>query len=162
MRIVGYTKCEHAEQVKDLFRAVYPDWEDAVLERMAYDEKHPAHIQTKLAIQNSLVIGQANAFWLDREKRIANLGYHVHPSCQRQGLGRRLARALIADLSAEVDYFVVLTTSDNHASQKLCEKLGFAPPSDEIRALITGTEKYQKVSKPYLRVLAVDHRKQEK
>lgn len=155
INIVNYAKAEHAQQVLVLFKEIYPEWDDTLLNYMAYDENHPAHLQTKLAIEAGFVIGQANAFWLDREKRIANLGYHLHPGYQRQGLGYRLAQALIADLSNQVDYFVVLTTADNRASQKLCEKLGFTPPPDEIRAVITQTEKYKKIPSPYLRALAI-------
>lgn len=159
MCIVDYIKTDHANQVRVLFRAIYPDWDEVMLGHMAYDETHPAHLQTKLACENSLVIGQANAFWLAREKRLANLGYHIHPGHQRQGLGYRLTSALIAALSDQVDYFVILTTENNLASQRLCEKLGFTPPSGEIRAVITQTEKYKQVSRPYLRVLDAHQQK---
>lgn len=78
-------------------------------------------LQTNLAFENDRAIGQANAFWLDREKRIANLDCHIHPEHQCQRLGSRLDKALIAELSHEADYFVVLTTADNRASPKFCE-----------------------------------------
>lgn len=123
-----------------------------------YDEKYPSHIKTKVMFEDGDIIGQANAFWISREKGIANIGYHVHPAYQQKGVGYQLTRSLLDDLSNGVRYFAVLTTDDNISSQRLCEKLGFTHAPDEIRDVITNTDKYKKIPGPFLRVWAVNER----
>lgn len=153
MRIIDYTKTKNAEQVRTLFGAIYPEWAETMLDKMLYDEKHPFHIKTKIALENNIIIGQANAFWISKEKGIANIGYHVHPKYQKRGVGYQITKTLIDELSKEVNYFVVLTTPDNIASQMLCEKLGFTDPASEIYNAISDTDKYKKLQKPYFKAL---------
>jgi RimJ/RimL family protein N-acetyltransferase len=153
MRIANYTKTKNALQVRILFREIYPEWDEAMLDKMSYDETHPSHIKTKIALENTLIIGQVNAFWINKEKGIANIGYHVHPTYQKRGVGYQLTKTFIDELRNEVNCFVVLTTHDNIASQMLCEKLGFTDPSDEIYNVVSATGKYKKIQRPYFKAL---------
>jgi hypothetical protein len=79
MNITDYAKAKHAQQVIALFQKIYPEWDQTALEKMAYDESHPGHLKTKLAVESGVLVGQVNAFWIDRKKRIANLGYQKIP-----------------------------------------------------------------------------------
>lgn len=161
MRITTYTKAKHAGQIKALFRQIYPTWDESMLALLTYDETQALHLRTKLAFESDQIIGQANVFWINPEKGIVNLGYHVNPQYQKRGVGYQLAQSLIDDLRNEVQYFVVITTTDNLAAQMLCQKLGFTTPSDEIAEMVRDTQKYQKVPNPYLRVLETAHLKNE-
>ena len=47
MRITNYAQAQNAEQIKALFGEIYPEWDETMLEMMAYDERRAAHLRTK-------------------------------------------------------------------------------------------------------------------
>lgn len=157
MKIETYTKSRYEKQIKKLFREIYPDWDELVIKRMAYDDFHHMHIKTKVVIIKGEVVGQTNAFWIIKEKRVANLGYHISPRHHKKGIGLQLTQTLIDEVSESVDCFIVLTTQDNIASQMLCKKLGFTNPPTDIANIIKNTEKYKRIKNPYLMVLSIQH-----
>jgi RimJ/RimL family protein N-acetyltransferase len=130
MKITDYSKSTMCDDIIQLFKEIYPDSSMEDIKRAAYDENAPLHVSTKVAIINDKIVGQANVFHLQHNKTIANLGYHVHPEYQRQGIGQRLATEAMKDAKEkDIKTIVVQTERDNVAGLKLAEKLGFSEVS---------------------------------
>ena len=118
------------DDIIKLFKEIYPDSSMVDINRAAYDERSPLHVSTKVAVVNDKIVGQANVFCLQHNKNVANLGYHVHPDYQRQGIGQRLAIEVMKDANEkDIKTIVVQTERDNVAGLKLAEKMGFSEVS---------------------------------
>jgi RimJ/RimL family protein N-acetyltransferase len=134
MKISDYRKETMCNDIINLFKEIYPDSSMEDIKRAAYDEKSPLHVSTKVAVINDKIVGQANAFYFQHNKTIANLGYHVHPEYQRQGIGQRLATEVMKDAKEkDIKTIVVQTEKDNVAGLKLAEKLGFSEVSKSLK-----------------------------
>ena len=96
MKTVDYSKEKMDRDIARLFREIYPGWSEEYIQRALYDEKSPLHVATRVAIVDNRFVGQANVFLLQHNSSIANIGFHVHPHYQRQGIGQRLAIEVMA------------------------------------------------------------------
>jgi len=132
MTIVEYNQQDWGTAVSRLFAAIYPEWDADMLNKIAYDEQKPQHIMTLLALQAGTPIGQINVFKTGLDAQLCNVGYHVHPDWQQQGIGSSLLAHLLQLPNKLADGFVIQTTEDNHASQKLARKFGFQPASPAL------------------------------
>jgi len=132
MKIVEYKQQYWGTAVSRLFAAIYPEWEAEMLNKIAYDEQNPRHVITLLALQAGKPIGQINVFKTGLDAQLCNVGYHVHPDWQQQGIGSSLLTHLLQLPNKLADGFVIQTTEDNHASQKLARKFGFQPASPAL------------------------------
>jgi RimJ/RimL family protein N-acetyltransferase len=131
--VVQYENKLHHKNVISLFAAIYPLWSASECRRMAYDENQPRHRLTLLAMQEERAVGQINLFSLDPDHRLGNLGYHVHPSFQRRGVGALLIlRAAPSVEGLFQDGLVVQTTAENAGSIALARKAGFLPAPEEL------------------------------
>jgi RimJ/RimL family protein N-acetyltransferase len=135
MKIVDYSKDTMGEDVARLFGEIYPGWSSEDVQRVLYDEKSPLHVATKVAIIKNRAVGQTNVFLLQHKKSIANIGYHVHPCYQRQGIAQRLTLEVIrAAKEKGVETIVVQTERANIAAISLARKLGFSEASPKFTA----------------------------
>lgn len=118
----------HSEKVVQLFRAIYPVWSERQYSKMAYRETHPLHVKTLLAVDLENIVGQINIFRICGECTVGNVGYHVHPTWQRKGIGSLLLKTLLAEsttVSGLTEGLVVQTSADNVAALTLARNAGF-------------------------------------
>jgi len=130
MEILNYSKDKMGEDIVQLFKEIYPNEPMEHIMRAAYDEGSPLHVVTKVAIVDDRIVGQANIFYLQHNKTMANIGFHVHPKYQRQGIGRTLASKAMKEAKEKgIRIIVVQTERDNSAGVQLAEALGFSEVS---------------------------------
>jgi len=131
--IKDYSFQEMVSSVKELFLKIYPD-NPSIVKKMSYDEKNiKEHISTKVAFENNLLVGQANIFMLNQKKKIANLGYHIHPDFRRRGVGESLSKEVILEAKTKgIKILVVRTEKQNLNALNLARKLGFIIPPEEF------------------------------
>lgn len=135
MNILEYKKCEWGSAVTKLFSVIYPDWPLSNCARMAYDENHPLHILTLVAVSGGSPIGQINVFSVGESAKLGNVGYHVHPDWQRKGVASRLLAEVLPRVAGTFkDGLVVQCHESNLASQALAVKFDFKPASDTLVA----------------------------
>jgi len=133
MDIVNYDRNKWGILVTELFAFIYPNWEESMCNRMAYDEKHPLHIFTLLAIKNGVPIGQLNLFRVEESSDLVNIGYHVHPFWQRQGVASALMKEALQRRDRLLNNGLVIQTNDwNTPSQMLAIKYGFTLASEQL------------------------------
>lgn len=142
MNIVEYNKRNWGDDVVTLFTAIYPSWDDAQCERIAYDEHHPAHIMTLLAVADEVAIGQINLFRVGQSLDLVNIGYHVHPLWQGKGIASQLLNEALDRLTESFsDGFVIQTNDENIPSKAVAIKSKFTPAPE---ALIDSYRKHLK------------------
>ncbi|GDY25805.1 hypothetical protein AHAT_16950 [Agarivorans sp. Toyoura001] len=133
MRVVNYNKNRWGAAVADLFASIYPDWDTQQCNRMAYDETHPWHVLTLLAVEGCDLVGQINIFRVGESAEMANVGYHVHPHWHRKGVASLLLSGALAKITNIFsDGLVIQTNESNIASIALARKLGFVELPKEI------------------------------
>jgi RimJ/RimL family protein N-acetyltransferase len=126
MKIVDYSKNKMGKDIIKLFSAIYPDLPIEEVQRMEYDENQKSNVCTKVAIIDDKVVGQANVFRLPNNPTIANLGYHVHPSYRRRGIGHKLSiKTMKIAKKSGIKTITVQTEADNLEAIILARKLGF-------------------------------------
>jgi RimJ/RimL family protein N-acetyltransferase len=80
---------------------------------------------------------------------LVEVGWHLHPDFQGQGLATEAARAVLA-VAAEsgIDQVLALTDLDNGASQRVAERLGMADEGETERWFGLTTRQYRKAIGP--------------
>ena len=131
--IENYLFKKNGDEIKLFLKKVYPK-NPQIVKKMSYNEKtRKDHISTKIAMKNNEIIGQSNIFTLDKNRSIANLGYHVHPDFRNQGIGENLSRGVISEAKKQkVKIIIIQTKKSNSSSLALAKKLGFTMPSDDF------------------------------
>jgi ribosomal-protein-alanine N-acetyltransferase len=73
------------------------------------------------------IIGRVSIRDIDIEQKSANFGYWIHQNFQGKGFGTELLETLVKYCETElgIEKIVAETFTDNVASQKLLEKVGF-------------------------------------
>lgn len=128
--IKDYSQKIMRNEVVELIREIYPDWANANIQKLVYDENIELHVSTQVAICDKKIVGQANIFRLANDSSIANLCFHVHPDYRQLGLGTRLSTLAMDKAKKKgITVVVVQTESSNYAAINLIEKLGFMQPS---------------------------------
>ena len=147
MKIVEYDKKNWGNAVVKLFSDIYPDWEATQCDRIAYDESHPLHVLTLLAVKDDLPIGQINVFRVGKSAELVNVGYHVSPRWQRKGVASLLLNEVLHKITDSFnDGLVIQTNEGNIPSKALAIKSGFVPVTPLL------VESYRK----HLKFLAYD------
>lgn len=133
MNLVEYNKRNWGDDVVTLFAAIYPSWDDAQCERIAYDEHHPKHIMTLLAVADRVPVGQINLFRVGPSLDLVNIGYHVHPLWQGKGIASQLLSEALHRLTESFsDGFVIQTDEENIPSKAVAIKSGFIPAPEGL------------------------------
>jgi GNAT superfamily N-acetyltransferase len=126
MQIVEYAHKMWSIAVTGLLSAIYPDWLPVQWERLSYDENLPLHLVTLLAVHGETPVGQINVFCICENAALGNVGYHVHPDWQGNGIGSLLlCTAWPTIVNVFEDGLVIQTTLSNTASKAHAAKAGF-------------------------------------
>lgn len=125
--IITYDSDVHKKKVIHLFNRIYPNWTQDECKRMGYEAERSDHALSLLVVYKHQLIGQLNVFGVCNDCSLGNIGYHIHPEWQRQGVGSALMKNALLCLGKYYDDgLVIQTTIDNVAAINLAGKFGFS------------------------------------
>lgn len=132
MEIKDYNQETMSDKVKELFLKIYPDKPETA-QKMQNIKNAKRLVSVKVAIENDLIVGQANVLLFENNTDIANLGYHIHPEFRKRGIATKLSEEIIKDAKNKgVKMLLIRTDSSNLNSIKVAEKLNFIHPSEDF------------------------------